>query len=381
MRSLWTNRILFVLALGALFIATMLLISHIYVIQLPCANTRGCNAVERSHWSTILGLPTALYGLIFDFVVAAICFVRPGRPERCWRRGSLLLSLFGLAAMAGSGILIFISVTEINALCEWCLAHAIVVTLIAFTASAEYSKYLPDDTEFPPARERWRLLIPLVIALVATASYGVYLNKTSALLVYHETTYTPSLMGKHPWSRGDASAPITIIEFGDFECPSCADAGVRITKMLKEHPGKIRHIYRHYVLTEIHPRATELAELAEWAGTKGRFWPVYESVTGNPEPGKNGKYDGYARAAGLDRNEMAKFLGTAREDKKGAHYAAFLRVYEDYQDAHASNINSTPTFFVIVRAPGAPARTLRADNVGGLLSIMDLPVVERLLRR
>ena len=137
--------------------------------------------------------------------------------------------------------------------------------------------------------------------------------------------------------RGPVEAPVTLVEYGDFQCPYCAAAAPLITH-LREHFGdELRYVWRHLPLTDVHPAAQVAAEAAEAAAVQGRFWEMHDLLLG--DEGELSFSDIYRHAASLDL-DLTRF----GEDVSRRHYAR--RVAEDVQTADASGVSGTPTFFI-----------------------------------
>ena len=82
-------------------------------------------------------------------------------------------------------------------------------------------------------------------------------------------------------SIGPADAPVTVVEYGDLECPNCKQAAPAVKLLLRRFTGRIRFVYRHFPLEEVHPHAISAAEAAECAGAQGRFWPMHDLLFEN----------------------------------------------------------------------------------------------------
>ena len=136
---------------------------------------------------------------------------------------------------------------------------------------------------------------------------------------------------------GPATAAVTLLEYGDYECPFCG-AAHPIVKQLREIVGEdLRFAYRHFPLTQIHPRAYQAAEAAEAAGAQGRFWQMHDILFENQD--RLGLRDlmSYADTLGLDLDRFVT-------DMRNGTYAGRLR--EDFMSGIRSGVNGTPTFFV-----------------------------------
>ena len=154
--------------------------------------------------------------------------------------------------------------------------------------------------------------------------------------------------------RGPAQAPLTLVEYLDFECPFCAKA-TGVGRELREHFGDdLRYVVRHLPLPDVHPHAERAALAAEAAGRQDRFWPMHDLLFTRQDRLHPEALVEYAAELGLD---VDRFV----EDLSDAGLAA--RVREDVAGAEASGARSTPTFFVHDRRHSGPydAATLIAE--------------------
>jgi protein-disulfide isomerase len=136
---------------------------------------------------------------------------------------------------------------------------------------------------------------------------------------------------------GTPAAAVTLLEYGDYECPFCAAAHPSVKQVLQLVPGDILFAYRHFPLTQIHPHAQQAAEAAEAAGAQGRFWEMHDLLFSHQDHLALPDLVEYANALGLDLDRFASEL------ERGAHTA---RVREDFLSGARSGVNGTPTFFV-----------------------------------
>jgi Na+/H+ antiporter NhaA len=137
--------------------------------------------------------------------------------------------------------------------------------------------------------------------------------------------------------RGPADAPVTLLEYGDFECPFCGQAEGVVRELLAEFGDDLRYAWRHLPLTDVHPRAQLAAEASEAAAAQGAFWEMYELLLTHQDALEPKHLVGYAEQLGLDVDRFT--------DKLRRHYYA-ARVAEDVGDADISGVSGTPTFFV-----------------------------------
>ena len=139
----------------------------------------------------------------------------------------------------------------------------------------------------------------------------------------------------HTIGREDAA--VTVVEYGDFECPNCKQAAPAVKLLLNRFTHRIRFVYRHFPLEEVHPHAMQAAEAAESAGAQGRFWPMHDLLFENQAHLKLHQLRGYAERLHLD---MSRY--TFEMDDR----VYLQRIREHMQNGLESGVRSTPTFFV-----------------------------------
>jgi protein-disulfide isomerase len=137
--------------------------------------------------------------------------------------------------------------------------------------------------------------------------------------------------------QGAASAPVTLIEYGDYECPSCLQAVAALNIMLPHFGESLRFAFRHFPLREVHPHAELAAEAAEAAGAQGKFWPMHDLLFANPHHLKEKHLQGYAAQLGLD---MARYENEMKD------HVYLQRVQEQIASGQRLAIRSTPAFYV-----------------------------------
>ena len=136
---------------------------------------------------------------------------------------------------------------------------------------------------------------------------------------------------------GPAHAACTVVEYGDFECPNCKQAAPAIKLLLKHFAGRVRFVYRHFPLEEVHPLALQAAQAAECAGAQGHFWPMHDLLFDNQPHLKLSQLRAYAERLQLDM---------ARYDLEMSDTVYLQRVREQMQGARNSGVRATPGFFV-----------------------------------
>ena len=136
---------------------------------------------------------------------------------------------------------------------------------------------------------------------------------------------------------GPASAPVTIIEYGDFECPSCGQAHAAVKIILERFADRVRLVFRHYPQISIHPHAEMAAEAAEAAGAQGRFWPFHDVLFEHQEHLKERHLRQYGERLGLDLE---------RYDYEMNDHVYLQRVQEHVRSGELLGIRAMPTFYV-----------------------------------
>jgi Na+/H+ antiporter NhaA len=137
--------------------------------------------------------------------------------------------------------------------------------------------------------------------------------------------------------RGASDAPVTLVEYGDFECPYCGHAEQVIRELLASFGEDVRYVWRHLPLNDVHPHPQLDAEASEAAAAQGRFWEMHDIMLEHQDELSQSHLVGYAEEIGIDAQRMLNELHR-RE------YAA--RVSEDVASADESGVSGTPTFFV-----------------------------------
>jgi Na+/H+ antiporter NhaA len=136
--------------------------------------------------------------------------------------------------------------------------------------------------------------------------------------------------------RGPLDAPVTVVEYGDFECPYCGQAEPVVRELLRDF-GDVRYVWRHLPLNDVHPNTQVAAEAAEAAADQGAFWEMHDLLLANQDALRPADLMGYAEQLGLD---VERFTNDLREQTGAA------RVAEDVDSADLSGVSGTPTFFI-----------------------------------
>jgi protein-disulfide isomerase len=144
-------------------------------------------------------------------------------------------------------------------------------------------------------------------------------------------------LGERDHIKGLATAPLELVEYGDFECPHCGRAAVVVNQLSAELGDRLRFAYRHFPLAKMHPHARKAAMASEAAAAQGKFWEMHDLLFANAGKLELADLLGYAAILELD---VQKFETELLIDT----YAP--RVQEDVASGVRSGVNGTPTFFI-----------------------------------
>jgi Na+/H+ antiporter NhaA len=145
----------------------------------------------------------------------------------------------------------------------------------------------------------------------------------------------PEVDPEHDHIRGPATAPITVIEFGDFECPYCGRAEPAVRDLLTD--TDVRYVWRHLPLLDVHPQAQLAAEASEAAAAQDAFWPMHDLLLSRQDDLRATDLLKYADELGLDRERF-------HDDLKRHVHAG--KIAQDVESADLSGVSGTPTFFI-----------------------------------
>ncbi len=138
-------------------------------------------------------------------------------------------------------------------------------------------------------------------------------------------------------AQGHAEAPVTLVEYGDYECPHCGRAYRMVKAVQRSMGGNLRFVFRNFPLTRSHEHAEHAAEMAEAAGDRGKFWEMHDLLFEHQDALEDENLVAYATTLGIDPQWSTAALeqGSFRE-----------RVREDVASGGRSGVNGTPTFYI-----------------------------------
>jgi Na+/H+ antiporter NhaA len=137
--------------------------------------------------------------------------------------------------------------------------------------------------------------------------------------------------------RGPEAGRVTLVEYGDFECPHCGEAEPIVRQLMREFGGELRFVFRHLPLVDVHEHAALAAEAAEAGGAQGKFWEMHDTLFAQQSALGLADLRGYAEGLGLDLAQFSADLESRRFS---------LRVRRDLESADVSGVAGTPTFFI-----------------------------------
>ena len=144
-------------------------------------------------------------------------------------------------------------------------------------------------------------------------------------------------VGPRDHAQGPETAPLTLVEYGDFECPQCGQVYPIVKEIQRAFGDRLRFVFRHFPLTNAHAHAQHAAEAAEWAATRGKFWEMHDALFTHQAALADRQIVAHAAALDLPAGALETAWTT---------HAHLGRVKEDFQSGLRSGVTGTPAFFV-----------------------------------
>jgi protein-disulfide isomerase/uncharacterized membrane protein len=401
-----SNLAVLVLSAMGVLLAGYLVVEH-YLPQapLPCfAGGGGCESVLQSRYSQIGPIPLALLGFLMYLALLVMAALRAGTLKRQpglqatyeepvpWMQGStepgdfapvstpppdgvsapeaevatddmgkdvarlhqldLLLWLLTLAGLAISWALQYVVLFILQSFCPYCFSSALIVSALFMFTSWEYF------LNCRPLSAGERTLLGWSIAIIALALGMLYgrveqrLEQSQANMVAAmnqpaeqqvQGVTRAQLIPAHPHVLGEQNAPFTLVEFGDYQCPSCRRGAAIASELIGRSHGQVRLIFRVFPLTRVHAWSLQAALAAEAAGEMGKFWPMHDYIYQHQDDMSKQSFSAAsfvddARKLGLDPVRFKKLM-----DSK----AVLDGVNQDTAAANSVGVTSTPTFFFV----------------------------------
>ena len=161
--------------------------------------------------------------------------------------------------------------------------------------------------------------------------------------------------------KGSATSPVTVEEFADFQCPTCAVVHPKMNEVISRYSGRVKFVYRHFPIVSVHQNAFGASVAAEAAGMQGKFWEMQNQLFQNQnqwsrEQNPKEKFIEYAQKIGLDMNKFNNDLAAMNTQS---------RVQADLDRAQALRIRSTPT--ILINGNPVPFQQVEVDSLGKLI--------------
>jgi len=180
------------------------------------------------------------------------------------------------------------------------------------------------------------LAVLLVLAGIGIVYFAFFSNNGNGPIV------DPSVLGSGH-TKGNENASVTVVEFGDFQCPACGFAFTQLEQILPEYEGRVKFIFKQFPLSSAHPFAYKAAEASECADEQGKFWELHDIMYQKQPTLAIPDLKGYALDLGLDVTQFGQCIDSGKYSSK---------VASDIALGNSLGVNSTPTFFVNGKSMG-----------------------------
>lgn len=330
----------FAAILVALFVSVYL--SWVYTSPLHkvvCLGN-GCDLIRSSPYAYPFGVPLPIFGVLFYLLMAALVLLEPEMPARSaaiWR---------AIAVLSGVGLLFSAWLTYLEAFvihgwCTWCVTQALAVALaFLFSLSLPHAKSgavvsqgksAAQGPLGPSRRSLYAVLVPALALAIPTF----------AILRQHQRSEplppgSGQLIRPDSFWTGSPDAKLTIVEFGDFQCPACGSAEATNRVIRNRFASDIKFVYRHFPLGK-HTQALNAAQAAQCAGMQGKFWPMADVLYQNQTRLTPADIQQYAAGLGLEQHKFTLCMDDPR---------TLERIRIDTTDGRALDVRATPTFFL-----------------------------------
>jgi protein-disulfide isomerase/rhodanese-related sulfurtransferase len=316
---------------------------------LVCLGGGGCDAVRASTYAHLWGHPLPIFGVAMYAALALLVFSQPLGLAR-WAPARRYL----VATLSGCGFLFSVYLTGlegrvIHAWCAWCVVSALTVTAIFVLSVWEIARPAPEPEPaeaLAQARTHFAVCIAaLIVGIPAFYTLSHHGESPSTVQQASEAVIRERLIRPDSHVSGNPQAPVTIVEFGDFQCPACGREQEVIREIRQKYGDQICWVFRQFPIPSLHPFAEAAAMASECAADQGKFWEAVDKLYENQTDLSNDALRRYAAELGLDTERFNQCLNSE---------ATLARVHRDLDDAHALGVRGTPSFFVNQQALGRP---------------------------
>lgn len=318
-----------------------------------------CDAVYASRYSEILGVPLATIGAFSFVAMIAMALLALRADGELRRRATGFLFAWSLAACAASVAYTAISILALGTMCPLCLiVHALNFAIAAalWRAAGGPRLALARGGALTGAER----LVVGAFAFFLVSTFGLALGATETVYFRKMVPFTNVEkelkaffdgpvhdldLSKAP-AYGNPNAPVTVVEYGDLECPICRSAYFLYKSILREYGDRVRLVFKHYPLDKRcnanvgstpHPNACVAAKASVFANEKGKFWEFLDKVYSLDVPLKSDVLRQAAVDAGMDRGEWDAYMS---QPATGGDV-----ILKDIAEARKAGVGSTPAFF------------------------------------
>jgi uncharacterized membrane protein/protein-disulfide isomerase len=363
-----SNRVLLLLAFGGVFVSGVLSAGAYFNKLVPCGESRECAIVAAHPSSHLLGVPNAYIGLIayLLFAMAAVYRELFGMVGKFSKMSVLLGYIAAFIGFAVSVYLTYLEFAVINAICKWCIASAVIMTLMLVFHAILFQSA---DEKTPAPGDKLSTFYTPIVAILSITALGLVVKD---MITYHasEVNITPTteqqLFGPSAHVL-NPSGVVSVAEFGDLDCPVCHKLYKRMEDLIKSSNGRIRFAFHNFPLVHNsdHRGALAGAMISEVASDEGKFWQYIDTVysapiVDNAPLADNAQMAKFAQQAGVDIKEVNRRMNNYRDDPVSN------RIVADINLAHAVGADRTPSYVVFTH--GVPAELVSGDDVFGLLN-------------
>jgi protein-disulfide isomerase len=313
------------------------------------SKTMNCDAIAASKYAEFVsGLPLSSFaaGWFLAIVLISLIALIPS-----WRKESVkALTIFSGFGLLMSGVYLLVMATVLKTYCLYCLGIDAVNLLLFILALA-----LKPDFKSGFGWSQWKTLLGLtatsvfvvVVLLKGTQVVALDTNQVDEMVnsVLNSPVIAINADASFP-SMGNPGAPVTVVEFSDFQCPYCRLGAITLNTLLNRYPGKLRVVFRNFPLDQscnrkvehaMHLYSCEAARVGRCAFAQGKFEAVYQKLFENQENFSKDSPTHLAEEAGVDPTELAACLKQPE---------TALAVSKDIEEGINLNINGTPTMYV-----------------------------------
>jgi protein-disulfide isomerase/uncharacterized membrane protein/rhodanese-related sulfurtransferase len=304
-----------------------------------CIGT-GCDAVRASAYSTLWGVSMPVFGVLGYTLLGIVIIAESLFSARLAR-----LARYAFLGMTGFGFLFslcleYLQAFVIHAYCAWCVTSGVAMTALFALAIVNLVRAGPEPE---PAAQLTRVqsLFAVCIVGVLVGVPAFYLLARHSQLAPAAPQATPAslverLVRPGSYETGNPQALLTVVEFGDFECPVCGRGEAAAREVRTQYARQVRFVFRQFPLERIHPFAEKAAEASECAGQQGKFWEMVGKIYSR-------QFD--LGIEGLERDAAELGVDQPRFNQCLASGAMAGRVRQDVEDGRALGVRATPTFF------------------------------------